>query len=161
MFHTAYIALGANLGDRDANLRGALDALKARGVMVEAVSSFIETDPVDAPPGTESQKYLNGAARVRTVLPPRALLDLLLEVERDLGRTRTEGERNAPRTADLDLLLYDDLAFEEEGLCLPHPRMTKRAFVLKPLAEVAPDLVHPVEKRTIAELLAALGDNQP
>lgn len=154
--HPAYLALGSNLGDRAAHLRAALERLRERGVVLEAVSSFYDTAPLGAPAGTEHLTYLNATACVRTSLPPQELLMVLLEVERALGRRRVTKVRNAPRTIDLDLLLYADQIVNEAGLCLPHPRLHERTFVLKPLAEIAPLVVHPVLKKTVAELLALL-----
>jgi len=136
----AYVGLGANLGDREATLRRALELLGARpGVDVVAVSSFRETDPVgylDQPP------FVNAAAALETQLTPRELLNALLAVERELGRTR-DGPRFGPRTIDLDLRVYEDETLDEPGLVLPHPRLHERRFVLEPLAEIAPDLVVP------------------
>ena len=147
---TAYIALGSNLGDRAAHLRAALERLGALGV-VEAVSPFVDTAPVGY---TEQPRFLNAAARLRTRLPPEALLRELLAVEAALGRVRAE--RWGPRIIDLDLLLYDDLVRDEPGLTVPHPRLHERRFVLEPLAAIAPAAVHPVLKTTIGELLANL-----
>jgi 2-amino-4-hydroxy-6-hydroxymethyldihydropteridine diphosphokinase len=150
--HIAYIGLGANLGDRDANLRAGLARLNARAdTAVQRVSAFIETDPVDCAPG--QPKYLNGAAALKTSLAPRELLRVLLDIERDLGRTRPAGERNAARTLELDLLLYDNEVVNEPGLQIPHPRLHERPFVLIPLAEIAPRVTHPVLKKSVSELL--------
>ena len=136
----AYVALGANLGEREAALRAALAALDAtEGIDVVAASTFRETDPVDY---LDQPRFLNAAAALETTLSPRELLDALLEVERSLGRTR-EGPRFGPRTIDLDLLLYGDESLDEPGLTVPHPRLHGRAFVLEPLAELDPGLVVP------------------
>jgi 2-amino-4-hydroxy-6-hydroxymethyldihydropteridine diphosphokinase len=140
MVSRAYVGLGANLGDRARTIRAALERLgRVPGVEVVAVSSLRETDPV----GIEAQpRFLNGAAALETELPPRALLDALLTVERELGRTR-EGPRFGPRTIDLDLLLYEDRVVDEPGLTVPHPRLHERGFALEPLAELDPALVVP------------------
>ena len=130
----AYIGLGANLGEREAALRGAVERLAAEpGVQVVAVSSFRETDPVGAV--QEQPRFLNGAAAVETTLAPRRLLELLLRIETEFGRRR-QGPQGGPRTLDLDLLLYGDEEIDEPGLRVPHPRLHKRAFVLEPLAEL-------------------------
>jgi 2-amino-4-hydroxy-6-hydroxymethyldihydropteridine diphosphokinase len=137
---TAYIGLGSNLGDREATLRRALARMNAwPGITVDAVSRFRETDPVGY---TDQPRFVNAVAAVETDLEPRALLDALLAIERAMGRTR-EGPRFGPRTIDLDLLLYADRVVDEPGLRVPHPRMHERAFVLEPLAELAPGLQVP------------------
>jgi 2-amino-4-hydroxy-6-hydroxymethyldihydropteridine diphosphokinase len=150
---TAYIALGSNLGDRQAYLDRAIQSLREQpGVAVTRVSSWHETVPVGGPAGQGN--YLNGAAELQTDLEPIALLRVLLDIERDLGRVRLE--RNGPRTIDLDLLLYADRIVHEPGLVVPHPRLHERDFVLNPLAEVAPEARHPVLGQTIRELKAQL-----
>ena len=147
----AYVALGSNLGDRASHLRAGVAGLARRGLVPRALSSIWETEPVDAP---GPQWFLNMVAEVETALPPRSVLDLLLDVEREVGRVRTV--RNAPRALDLDLLLLGDLRLEEHGLTLPHPRMWGRRFVLAPLHELAPDLRDFRTGRTVAEALQAL-----
>ncbi|HEX5799758.1 MAG TPA: 2-amino-4-hydroxy-6-hydroxymethyldihydropteridine diphosphokinase [Gaiellaceae bacterium] len=150
--NTAFVGIGANLGDRERTLRLALRLLGDRdGVTVAAVSSLRETAPV----GYRDQPFfLNGAARLETELSPRELLRALLDVERELGRDRS-GPRFGPRTVDLDLLLYDGVELDEPDLVVPHPRLHERRFVLEPLAELAPGLVVPGRgpvERLLAEL---------
>ena len=136
---TAYIGLGSNLGSREVTLRRAVELLgEADGVDVLAVSQLRETEPVgvvDQPP------FLNGAVAIETTRAPRDLLDLLLEIERSLGRVREE--RWGPRAIDLDLLVYGHEVVDEPGLRVPHPRLHERRFVLEPLAELQPDLEVP------------------
>lgn len=146
---TAFLALGGNLGDRAGALARALAALgRLPGTEVAAVSSLYATAPVGPVPQPE---FLNAAAELRTRLGPRELLAACLGIEADLGRVRTV--RWGPRTIDLDLLLYGDLRLDEPGLVLPHPRLISRAFVLVPLAEIAPGLL--LEGRTAAAWAAA------
>ncbi len=133
---TAYVGLGSNLGGREAMIGRAVELL---GDEVIAVSSLLETEPwgyVDQP------RFVNAVARLETSRTPRELLDRLLEIERELGRSR-EGPRFGPRTIDLDLLVYGDERIDEPGLTVPHPRLHERAFVLEPLAELDPALVVP------------------
>jgi len=147
-----YVGIGSNLGDRAAHVAAAVARMNALPeTKVLGVSSVIETDPV-GPAGRG--KFLNAAAELETELAPAALLADLQGIERDLGRVRAE--RWGPRTIDLDILLYDDRVVDAPALTVPHPRMCERAFVLGPLAELAPDLVHPVERRPVRELLDAL-----
>lgn len=150
-FHTAYIALGSNLGDKEANLRRALELLIERGVEIVKTSTFISTEPYGV---TDQPQFLNGVCEVRTSMAPLALLHTLLEIEQEMGRVRLRhwGERNI----DLDLLLYKDVVMDIPQLKLPHPDMQNRDFVLLPLAEIAPELVHPTLQKTISELVICL-----
>jgi 2-amino-4-hydroxy-6-hydroxymethyldihydropteridine diphosphokinase len=149
----AYIALGANLGDREAAIRAALAELDAApGVEVAAVSTLIETDPVGY---LDQPRFLNGAAALETTLSPRELLELLLAVEARFGRRREGVPAQGPRTLDLDLLLYGSEQIDEPGLRVPHPRLHERRFVLEPLAELDASLEVP-GKAAIQTLLAEL-----
>jgi 2-amino-4-hydroxy-6-hydroxymethyldihydropteridine diphosphokinase len=142
----AYIGLGSNLGDREALIRRAAEAIGAA-----RLSTIRETEPW----GLEEQPpYLNAAAELETSLPPRGLLDQLLDVERELGRERV-GPRWGPRTIDLDLLLYGDKVIDEPGLRVPHPYLLERRFVLEPLAELIPAQRIP-GNGTVSEALAGL-----
>ena len=148
----AYVGLGGNLDDREGLIRRALVLLAARpDIEVLLVSSLRETDPVGF---VDQPRFLNGAAMIETTLTAPELLDELLTIERELGRTRN-GRRNGPRTIDLDLLLFGDLVVDEPGLTLPHPRLHERAFVLEPLAELDPELEVP-GRGTVSGLLAEL-----
>ena len=144
---TAYLSLGSNLGDRIANLRNAIARLKSLG-SVKAVSSFYETEPVDF---TAQPWFVNCAVALETEKMPRQLLRSLLEIERGLGRRRRH-QKKGPRTIDLDILLFGNSIVNISGLAIPHPAMTERRFVLEPLAEIAPEVIHPVLKKTIRDL---------
>jgi 2-amino-4-hydroxy-6-hydroxymethyldihydropteridine diphosphokinase len=152
--HTVYMGLGSNIGDRDANLSAALRALAAI-VTVERVSSVYDTAPMLY---TDQPRFHNLVCQATTSLAPGALLHAVKEIERQLGRTF--GPRYGPRVIDIDVLLYDRLILNTSALTIPHPRMAERAFVLAPLAELAPTLKHPVLGEMIAELLrrVAVGD---
>ena len=149
--NTAYVGLGANLGDREATLRRAVELLDDGPTAVQQVSRFRETDPIGL---LEQPRFLNAVACVETDLPPRALLELLLEIERRLGRVR-EGPRFGPRAIDLDLLVYGETILDEPGLTLPHPRLHERRFALEPLVELAPGLLVP-GRGLVKDLLAKL-----
>lgn len=149
-----HIGLGANLGARRATLRAAVAALGGLGA-VRACSSLWETAAVGAVGGPD---YLNAAAALETSLAPEALLDELLAIERRLGRVRTV--RDAPRTIDLDILLWEQRILDGERLAVPHPRLHQRAFALLPLSEIAPDALHPVLHMTVRELSERLPPDQ-
>ena len=150
MEQTAYIGLGANLGDRLATLQAAVDRLTALGHVV-AVSPVYATEPVGY---ADQPAFLNAVACARTALAPAAIVRVLLEIEADLGRVRTFP--NAPRVIDLDLLLLGDTVSGAPAARVPHPRLNERRFVLAPLAALAPELRPPGSNSTVAALLAAL-----
>ncbi|MGO9258293.1 MAG: 2-amino-4-hydroxy-6-hydroxymethyldihydropteridine diphosphokinase [Bryobacteraceae bacterium] len=151
---TIYLSLGSNVGDRQANLRAALERLAAPDLRVVRVSPVYETEPVDAPPGIPEQRwFLNLAAEAETDLFPMQLLARTQKIERALGRVRTV--RNGPRSIDIDILLYAKAVVRSARLEIPHPRMHERRFVLAPLADLAPELRHPVTHKTVREMLAA------
>lgn len=148
----AYLGLGSNLGNRQKNLSEAFELMSGQ-VNVQKISSVYETEPV----GYEQQQlFLNVVCRVSTELSPEKLLRLAREIENRMGRKSSF--RNAPRPIDIDILLYDGLVVDGQELTIPHPRLAERAFVLVPLAEIAPELVHPVNQRNIREMLKDLGE---
>ncbi len=153
----AYIGLGSNLGDREANLRLALAAFaELPGVRVEAISRVYESAAVG--PGNQGP-YLNAVVELSCEPTAEALLDALLEIELRAGRDRGEDvERWTARTLDLDLLFYADACIDQPGLSVPHPRLHERSFVLEPLCDLAPDLVHPRQRIAIGELARRLCD---
>jgi 2-amino-4-hydroxy-6-hydroxymethyldihydropteridine diphosphokinase len=143
-----YLGLGSNVGDRRAHLAAALERLNGH-VTIDAISAVYETEPVGF---RDQPDFWNLVVRGRTSLAPGALLDALKTVEREAGRTATF--TGGPREIDLDILLYDDLVLAEGDIVIPHPRMRERAFVLRPLAELAADLRLPPDGRTVASVLA-------
>lgn len=152
-WHTAYIALGSNMGDKEQYLRQAVEALNETSCCkVTRVSSFLATKPYGV---TDQDDFLNGCLTLRTLLSPRELLDVLHQIEQEAGRERIV--HWGPRTLDLDIIFYDDLIVEEEDLCIPHADMQRREFVLKPLHEIAPYKHHPGTHKTVREMLEELG----
>ena len=151
---TAYLGLGSNMGNRQDNVKKALDLLSQR-LPVRKVSSLYDTEPVG---NINQPHFLNLVCQVDTRLAPAALLVLAKGIESKLGRA--PASHNAPRPIDIDILFYGDQIIETPELVIPHPRLTERAFVLVPLAEIAPDLVHPVSGKTVRELLDGLADTQ-
>jgi 2-amino-4-hydroxy-6-hydroxymethyldihydropteridine diphosphokinase len=148
--HIVYLALGANIGDRQSNIATALQRLGA-AVKLDTVSSLYETEPVGY---LDQPRFLNMVCRGTTTLLPGELLAFVKQIESDLGREPSI--RNGPRPIDIDILLYDDLRVAYEDLIIPHPRMTERAFVLVPLAEIAPDMLEPVSGKPIHDLAQAI-----
>jgi 2-amino-4-hydroxy-6-hydroxymethyldihydropteridine diphosphokinase len=165
----AYLSLGSNIGDRQARLRDALNRLGTAGRVV-AVSSFYETEPVEF---TRQPWFLNCAVALETSKTPPQLMKTILRIEEEMGRRRVE--KKGPRSIDIDILLFDDAILDDAilneeilnkeimdstSLTIPHPAMHQRRFVLEPLAEIAPEVLHPVLKRTIRELRDALPAGQ-
>ena len=151
-WHKAYLGMGSNMGDKKAYLDGAIEALnKEQGCQVEKVSQYLVTEPYG---GVEQDDFLNACAQIKTLLSPGELLDVLHEIEKEAHRERIV--RWGPRTLDLDILLYDDVVMETDDLIIPHIEMELRDFVLKPLSEIAPNLRHPVLKKTVIQLLKEL-----
>ena len=147
---TTYLGLGSNVGDREANLRAAIERLRAPDLRVLRVSPVYETEPVDY---TAQRWFLNLVVEAETSLFPMQLLARVARIERALGRLRTVPK--GPRSIDIDILLYGKAVIRSEALEVPHPRMDERRFVLAPLADLAPDLRHPIAHRTVREMLAA------
>ncbi len=147
----AHISIGSNLGNREENCLTAIRLLSDAGITLRRQSSMYETEPW----GVEGQpRFINMAIEIQTDQTPMELLHSLKEIEKNLGRTETP--RWGPRTIDLDILFYEDVVIEADALKIPHPHMNEREFVLKPLAEIAPEKVHPVLKKTVRELLSEL-----
>ena len=151
-WHEAYLSIGSNIGDKNENLKVAIDKIDStQDIIVEKISSFIVTEPW----GYENQEeFLNGALKIKTILSPKELMNKLLTIEEEMKRERII--KWGPRIIDLDIIFYDDLISEDEYVILPHPRMEEREFVLKPLCEIAPNKIHPVLNKRVFRLLEEL-----
>ena len=154
MAEFVYLSLGSNLGDRYANLRAAIERLGEAGA-IRSVSGFYETEPVEL---RDQPWFLNCVVVLETRDTPRALLKKVLAIEREMGRLRMKDK--GPRSIDIDILLFGDRVVEERGLKIPHPAMHQRRFVLEPLAEIAPEALHPLLRKTARELLDDLPAGQ-
>jgi 2-amino-4-hydroxy-6-hydroxymethyldihydropteridine diphosphokinase len=154
MHKLVYLSLGSNVGERAANLNAAIERLRTLGEVV-AVSSLYETEPVEF---AAQPWFLNCAVKLNTEKMPKQLLDAVLDIEKGMGRKRLK--KKGPRTIDIDILLFGNSIIEAKGLTVPHPAMHERRFVLEPLAEIAPEVRHPVFKRTARELKDALPPGQ-
>lgn len=156
MRHIAYISVGSNLGDRLVNCQNGIDSLtRAEDAVLIKQAPFYITEPVDY---EDQNWFINSVVQIETVLDPFQLFDMLKAIEGEGGRTDT-GVRFGPRTLDLDILLFDELVIASPALEIPHPRMHKRRFVLKPMCDIDPEVVHPVSKTDMKTLLNSLGDD--
>lgn len=154
MTHTVYIAIGSNLGDKLSNCKKGIELLEKSGITILACSHFYKTEPVDY---TDQDRFINAAVKAETGLAPLQLLKLLKSIEKEAGRVDTV--RFGPRILDMDIIFYDDVITDDSGLIIPHPRMHKRRFVLAPICDIEPELVHPVLKQTMAALLKQSDDD--
>lgn len=151
-WHSAYVAIGSNMGNKEAYLQGAIEGLKSHGeIQVTKVSSLLSTEPYG---GVEQDMFLNGMVEIKTLLTPHELLDYLHELEQAAGRERKV--HWGPRTLDLDIVFYDRLIFEDDVLIIPHVDMENRDFVLKPMVELNPNFRHPILQKTMKQLLESL-----
>ena len=150
MQRDVYLSLGSNVGDRENHLREAITRLESTGHVV-SISSFYETEPVEV---TDQSWFLNCAVQIETTKMPKQLMAAVLEIEREMGRQRTQNK--GPRTIDIDVILFGDSVVNSSELTIPHPAMHQRRFVLEPLAEIAPEARHPVFRTTIREILRGL-----
>jgi len=150
MQRDVYLSLGSNVGDRENHLREAITRLESTGHVV-SISSFYETEPVEV---TNQAWFLNCAVQIETTKMPKQLMAAVLEIEREMGRQRTQNK--GPRIIDIDIILFGDSVVNSSELTIPHPAMHQRRFVLEPLAEIAPEAGHPVFKKTVLEMLRGL-----
>lgn len=154
MGNRVYLSLGSNMGDREAHLRDAIARLQGESRVV-SISSFYETEPVEF---TDQAWFLNCAVALETTETPEQLMAAILNIEREMGRQRIQ--RKGPRVIDIDILLFSDRIIDTKELAVPHPAMHQRRFVLQPLVEIGPEVLHPVLKRTVRQLLDALPAGQ-
>ena len=155
MTHTAYIGIGSNLGNPDKNCVEAIEKLSTNNdIKIVSKSSYYQTTPIGH---IEQGWFVNSVIKINTNLNPKSLLLALLNIESEMGRVRKE--KWGPRLIDLDLLFYDNLILNQEGIILPHPEIQKRKFVLVPLNEIAENLTHPIQKKTVKTLLQELSDD--
>jgi 2-amino-4-hydroxy-6-hydroxymethyldihydropteridine diphosphokinase len=154
--HTVFLGLGSNVGDKKGNLRHALQQLGVASVQVIRVSPVYRTEPVDY---TEQDWFLNQVVEVETELTPRALLDLCQKIESMLGRKRNI--LRGPRSIDLDILFFDECVLSQPDLTIPHPRLHERRFVLVPLSDIAPAMIHPLFRQSVRDLLKRCNDRAP
>lgn len=155
MKHTVFISIGSNIGEKRANCERALNLIGQRGAgEIIRVARFYRTQPVDY---TDQDWFVNTAAQIETLLSPQALFSALKAIERELG-TKHKSVRFGPRIIDLDILLYDDLVINTKDLIIPHERMHERVFVLKPLCDINSEIIHPLIKRSIKDLLLEIED---
>lgn len=152
--HKAYLSLGSNVGNREAQLRKAVARLEKIAQLAK-ISSFYETEPVEF---TQQPWFLNCTVAVETSGTPQGLMQALLRIELDMGRRRVR--KKGPREIDIDILLFDDWVVTEDELTIPHPAMAQRRFVLEPLAEIAPEIRHPLTGKTVSEMLRELPEGQ-
>lgn len=153
-YYEVYLLFGSNLGERAANIANAITLLENQGVKSIKLSSLYETEPWG---NTNQATYLNQVGKFRTALSPSKLMQTILEIEKDMGRVRTI--KWEPRIIDIDILFYGNQIISQSDLKIPHPELEKRKFALTPMAEIAPDLMHPVLKKNIKELLAECTDS--
>ncbi|NFP91327.1 2-amino-4-hydroxy-6-hydroxymethyldihydropteridine diphosphokinase [Clostridium sporogenes] len=145
--HTAYVAFGSNIGEKESYIKRALEKIEKRGIKIIKVSPIYETEPYGV---LDQDSFLNGVVKIETNLTPENLIEVLLDIEKQLDRVRER--RWGPRTIDLDIIFYDDLIINEKDLIIPHKDMENREFVLKPLCDIDENFIHPVLKKSVKQL---------